>query len=107
MFPSMFLRESFARLISTLERLGEPLERELIGTAGTTRGGTLYSQVGALSHGVEHACLLRHVFDPGTVLLGVHRELRSSDLGRRFGAFLERIADDDRHLIAHVFGRAS
>src|SRR5436853_3764038 len=95
---------SLARLLGTLKRLGEPLERKLVGTAGTTCGSALHGQIGTFAHGVEHAGLLRHVLDPGTILLGVHRELRGTDLSRRFGAFLERIADDDRYLIAHVFG---
>src|SRR5215470_16074666 len=105
--PITVLYESFARLIGALQCLGEPLERELVRTTGTTGGGALHGQVGAFAHGVEHAGLLRHVLDPGTVFLSVHRELRGSDLGGRLRAFLEGIADNDRHLIAHVLGRAS
>ena len=56
-------------------------------------------------HGVEHARLIGNVLDPGAVVLRVHRELDSPNLGGRIRAGLERIADDHRHLVPDVLGR--
>src|SRR5260370_29718781 len=95
-----------ALLLDFLERLREPLERILVGRRRPATGCALHRQVGALAHGIDHARLLGDVLDPGTVVLRVHRELDSANLGGRIGAGLEWIADDDRHLVLYVVGRA-
>src|SRR6266567_227451 len=78
----------FALLLDLVERLSEALHR----------------QVGALAHGIDHARLLGNVLDPGPVVLGVHPELGGADLGGGVRIGLERIADDDRHLVLHLLG---
>src|SRR5262249_45031217 len=94
-----------ALLLDLVERLGEALERVLVGRGGAATGGALHRPVGALAHGVDHARLLGDVLDPGAVVLRVHRELGGADLGGGVGAGLERIADDHRNLVLHVLRR--
>src|SRR5262249_61588499 len=76
----------------------------LVGRLGAAARGSLHHQVGALAHGVDHARFLGGVLDPGPVVLGVHRELGAADLGGGIRIGLERIADDDRHLVFHLIG---
>src|SRR5262245_59350152 len=95
-----------ALLLDLVERLGQALERILVGRRGAAAGGALHGQVGALAHGIDHARLLGDVLDPGAVVLRVHRELGAADLGGGVRAGLERVADDDRHLVLHAFGGA-
>src|SRR5262249_27952615 len=87
-----------------VERLSEALERVLVGRLGAAARGSLYRQVGALAHGIDHARLLGNVLDPGPVVVGVHRELGGADLGGGVRIGLERIADDDGHLVLHLLG---
>src|SRR5262249_2045947 len=54
-----------ALLLDLVERLGEALERVLVGRGGAATGGALHRHVGALAHGVDHTRLLGHVLDPG------------------------------------------
>src|SRR5215471_17949670 len=70
-----------ALLLDLVERLGEALERILVGRLGEAARGSLHRQVGALAHGVDHARFLGDVLDPGPIVLGVHRELGGADLG--------------------------
>src|SRR5258707_7020597 len=95
-----------AFLVDFVEGLGEALERILVGRGRAAARGALHRQVGALAHGIDHGRLLGDVLDPGAVVLRVHRELFSTDLGGGVRAGLERIAYDDRHLVLHVLGRA-
>src|SRR3954469_23331367 len=99
------LSELLALLLDLLERLRKPLERILIRRRGAAPRRPLHRQVGALAHGIDHTRLLGDVLDPGAIVLRVHRELDGADLGGGIGAGLERIADDDRHFVFHVFGR--
>src|SRR5262249_38073880 len=73
---------------------------------GEAARGSLHRQIGALAHGVDHARFLGDVLDPGPIVLGVHRELGGADLGGGIRIGLERIADDDRHLVLHLVGGA-
>src|SRR5262249_10955317 len=95
-----------ALLLDLVERLGEALERILVGRLGAAARSSLHRQVGALAHGVDHARFLADVLDPGAIVSGVHRELGGADLGGGIGIGLERIADDDRHLVLHLVGGA-
>src|SRR5258708_14345966 len=95
-----------AFMLDFVEGMGEALERILVGRGRAAARGALHRQVGALAHGIDHGRLLGDVLDPGAVVLRVHRELFSTDLGGGVRAGLERIADDDRHLVLHVLGRA-
>src|SRR5262249_8198406 len=61
-------------------------------------------QIGALAHGIDHARFLGDVLDPGTVVLGVHRELGGPDLGGSVRTRFERISDDDRYLVLDLVG---
>src|SRR5262249_58493697 len=55
----------------------------------------------------DHFGLFGGVFDPGSVLLGIERERIRTDLGVRFVAWLEWVADDQRNLVAHLVGRSA
>src|SRR5438132_577325 len=70
-----------AFLLDFVEGLGEALERILVGRGRAAARGALHRQVGALAHGIDHGRLLGDVLDPGAVVLRVHRELFSTDLG--------------------------
>src|SRR5687768_11575537 len=96
-----------ALLVDLFERLREPLERILVGRLGAAPRGTLYSEVAAFAHGVNHAGFLGYVLDPGAVVLRVHCKLAAADLGNCIGAGLERVAYDDRDLVLHVLGRTA
>src|SRR5258708_20765691 len=79
-----------ALLLDLIERLGEALERILVGRLGAAARSSLHRQVGALAHGVNHARFLADVLDPGAIALGVHRELGGADLGGGIPIVLER-----------------
>src|SRR5260370_39707072 len=94
-----------AFLLDFVEGLGEALERILVGRGRAAARGALHRQVGALAHGIDHGRLLGDVLDPGAVVLRVHRYLFSTDRGGAFRPGLERIADDDPHLVLHAVRR--
>src|SRR5258708_25246904 len=95
-----------ALLLDLVERLGEALERILVGRLGAAARSSLHRQIGALAHGVDHARFLAGVLDPGAIALGVHGELGGADLGGGNRIGLERVADNDRHLVLHLVGGA-
>src|SRR5580704_14336820 len=103
--PAALLAFLLAFLGGAVDRLAQALERILVGGFGAVAGDALDGQVAALAHGVDHAGFLGDVLDPGAVVERVHGELVGADLGGGVGAGLERIADDHRHLVAHVLGR--
>ena len=74
-------------------------------STGAFRRHALHHRVLARPHGLDHMGLFGRVLDPGAVLLGVKRKRGRADLHGRLGIRLERIADDDRHLVAHLVGR--
>src|SRR6516165_529841 len=96
---------SLALFGRAVERLGEAFERIAIGRLRPARGGTTDDDVLALAHGLDHACLLGGVADPGAVGLGVHDEFVVADFDIELGVRLELIADDHRDLVVHVLGR--
>src|SRR5260221_7090552 len=85
-----------ALLLDLIERLREPLERILVRRLRAAARGALDCDVGALAHGVDHARLLAHIFNPGAVVLSVHGELGGPDLGCGVGTGFEGVADDHR-----------
>src|SRR6476620_9024800 len=93
---------SLALLRDAVERLGEALQRIAIGRFGTAPRFAGHDHVGAAPHRVDHARLFGGVLEPGAVGLRVHRVLVRADVDVCLRTGLERIADHDRNLVAHV-----
>src|SRR3954463_13070761 len=95
-----------ALLRGAVERLAQAFQRVAVGRLRPLRGRSLDDKVAALAHGIDHARFLGGVLDPGAVVLRVHGEFAAADLDRRIAVRFEAVADDDRNLVAHIFGRA-